>query len=142
MSYKLSKRSLSRLEGINPVLLEIVKESIKNSPYDFGIPQFGGMRTPEDQHALYLRKLSKCDGYNKKSNHQSGNAFDIYLYIDGKASWSADKLEEVAKHIQRVAYDKFSSIIRWGGDWDQDGIRVDKDKDENFFDGAHFEILT
>ena len=142
MSYRLSKRSISRLAGINHKLLNIVEEAIKDSPYDFGIPQHGGLRTAEDQYGLYLRKVSKCDGYNKKSYHQSGNAFDIYLYIDGRASWDADKLEEVAKHIQKVAYDNFSTILRWGGDWDGDGIRVDKDKDESFFDGAHFEILS
>ena len=137
--YKLSKRSLGRLEGINDDLLSIVKESIKHSPWDFGIPQMGGMRTSEDQHYLYLRKVSQLDGYNKKSYHQTGKAFDIYLYIDGKASWDRDKLEDVAKHIIAVAAD-MGLEITWGGDWDGDGIRVDKDADEHFFDGAHFQI--
>ena len=42
--YKLSKRSRQRLEGIEPVLIEIIEEAIKYSPYDFGIPGYGGLR--------------------------------------------------------------------------------------------------
>lgn len=137
--YKLSKRSLKRLEGINPLLLQVIREGIKNSPYDFGIPMHGGLRTAEDQHYLFLRKVSQLDGYNKKSYHQTGNAFDIYLYIDGKASWDRNKLEEVAKHLQSIASD-MGIELTWGGDWDGDGIRVDKDEDENFFDGGHFQV--
>jgi peptidoglycan L-alanyl-D-glutamate endopeptidase CwlK len=142
MSYKLSNRSLDRLSGVKPVLIYILEEAIKTSPYDFGIPSMGGKRTPEDQNYLFKSGKSKCDGYNKKSNHQSGNAFDIFLYIDGKASWNRDKLQEVAHHLQTIAKDCFSTNLRWGADWDRDGIRVDKDKDESFFDGAHFEIST
>lgn len=140
MNYRLSQRSLNRLEGVNPILIDILKIAIINSPYDFGIPMWGGLRTAEDQHQLFLRGVSQLDGYNKKSNHQSGNAFDIYLYINGKASWDRNKLEEVARHIQKVAKKEFNTTLRWGGDWDMDGIRVDKDSDENFFDGAHLEL--
>jgi len=138
--YKLSNRSKSRLEGINNILLNIIDKGISNSPYDFGIPQFGGLRTSEDQYALYVRGASQRDGYNKESYHQSGNAFDIYIYINGRASWDADMLEAVAKHLQNVAFEEFGVTLRWGGDWDGDGIRVDKDDNEHFFDGAHFEI--
>lgn len=140
--YKLSKRSLGRLEGVNPILINILKEGIKNSPYDFGIPLHGGKRTPEDQNYLFLIGKSEADGYIKKSKHQSGDAVDIYLYIDGKASWNRDKLQNVANHLQLIAKLKFGINLRWGADWDMDGIRVDKDKDERFFDGAHFEISS
>ena len=138
--YRLSKRSASRLRGINHILIKIIKEAIKDSPYDFGIPVFGGKRSSSEQYVLYLRGKSNCDGYKKKSYHQSGNAFDIFLYIDGKASWNKNKLEKVAKHIIGIAESSHGVILRWGGDWDGDGIRVDKDPTESFFDGAHFEI--
>lgn len=138
--YKLSTRSLERLYGIDPILVEILNVGIIESPYDFGIPQNGGFRTAEDQNLLYKRGVSKCDGYKKKSYHQSGKAFDIYGYVDGKATWNPDILEAIAKHLQRVAKEHFKIDLRWGGDWDGDGIRVDKDPTENFFDGAHFEI--
>jgi len=114
---KLSKRSLDRLKGINPVLIEILKEGIKESPFDFGIPQNGGLRTSEDQYLLYKNKVSKCDGYKNKSYHQTGNAFDIYGYDNGKAHWDIDKLTLIAKHLQKVAKEKFDIHLEWGGDW-------------------------
>lgn len=138
--YKLSKRSLNRLKGINPVLFAIVVDSIKDSPYDFGIPEFGGLRTPEEQNKLYYKGVSQLDGYVKESYHQSGNAFDIYGYVEGKATWDKYILESIANHIKKVAKGRYNVNLIWGGDWDNDGIRVDKDPDEKFFDGAHFQI--
>lgn len=126
--YKLSKRSRARLDGIKPILIEIVEEAIKDSPYDFGIPSFGGLRTAEEQHYLFNKKVSKCDGYDKKSYHQSGNAFDIYAYVDGKATWNHVYYGPIARHIQKVAKDKFGIELQWGGDW------------KSFVDMPHFQI--
>lgn len=126
--YKLSKRSLSRLEGIESILIEIVKEAIKESPYDFGIPNDGGLRTAERQKELFNKKVSRCDGYKNKSYHQTGKAFDIYAYVDGKASWNKLYLKLIARHIQKVAKDKFNTNLQWGGDW------------KNFKDMPHFQI--
>lgn len=126
--YKLSKRSRSRLEGIDPILIEIVEEAIKDSPFDFGIPSSGGLRTAEDQHELFMKKVSKCDGYNNKSYHQTGKAFDIYGYVDGKASWKREHLTAIAQHIKKVAKDKFNVKLTWGGDWTR------------FVDMPHFQI--
>lgn len=126
--YKLSKRSLERLEGVNPILIEIIQEGIKESPFDFGIPNFGGLRTAEEQKQLYDKRLSKCDGYKNKSYHQSGNAFDIYAYVDGKASWNRIQLKLIARHLQKVAKEKFNIKLDWGGDF------------KTFVDMPHFEI--
>jgi len=126
--YKLSNRSRERLNGINPILIELIEEAIKTSPFDFGIPQYGGLRTAEDQHNLYLDKKSQCDGYSKLSYHQSGNAFDIYAYVDCKASWDKDHLTAIAEHIKCVAKDQFNMDIIWGGDWTR------------FVDMPHFQI--
>lgn len=126
--YKLSTRSKARLIGINPILIEIVEEAIKDSPFDFGIPSFGGLRTAEDQNSLYIKKASQLDGYKKKSYHQTGNAFDIYAYVDGRASWDVDHLSAIADHIKCVAEDKFNTELTWGGDW------------KNFVDMPHFQL--
>ena len=138
--YKLSKRSIGRLAGVNPLLIAIIVDSIKDSPYDFGIPQYGGVRTPEDQNYLYLKGVSQLDGYVKESYHQSGNAFDIYGYVNGKATWDKDILEDIAKHIIKIAKERYKVTLTWGGDWNNNNIRVDKDPNESFFDGAHFQI--
>lgn len=126
--YRMSKRSIERLEGIDEILIEIVKEGIKDSPYDFGIPNHGGLRTSEEQNTLFKKGVSKCDGYKKKSYHQSGKAFDIYAYVDKKASWDKEHLTTIARHLQKVAENKFGVILEWGGDW------------KNFKDMPHFQI--
>ena len=126
--YKLSSKSLKHLEGVDPILIDILKEAVKESPYDFGIPITGGLRTEEMQYALYVKGLSKCDGTRNKSYHQTGKAFDIYGYVYSKASWDKRILTKIARHIQKVAYDVFCVELQWGGDW------------VNFKDMPHFQI--
>ena len=128
MNYKLSKRSLGRLKGVEPLLIAIAVDGIKDSPYDFGIPQHGGLRTASEQNLLYKQKLSKADGYKKKSYHQTGRAFDIYGYVDGKATWNKHILTSIARHLQSIALEKYKVTLEWGGDWN------------SFQDLPHFQI--
>ena len=125
---KLSKRSLSRLKGVNPLLIAIAVDAIKDSPHDFGIPEHGGLRTAQEQRMLFDSGKSKADGYQKKSYHQSGNAFDIFGYKDSKASWDKTVLTEIARHIQKVAKERYGVDLTWGGDW------------KSFVDMPHFQI--
>ena len=113
----LNQRDLDRLKGVKQCLIDLLIEAAEDSPYEFHIPADGGLRTAEMQNALFLKKVSKCDGYNTISEHQKGTAFDIFLLIDGKASWDKVKLTETAKHIKQVAKDKFKISLTWGGDW-------------------------
>ena len=55
--FKLSNRSLEKLEGVNPVLVETVKEAIKLSSVDFGV--IYGVRSLEEQKKLYESKRSQ-----------------------------------------------------------------------------------
>jgi hypothetical protein len=136
----MNQRSLDRLKGVKQVLIDILIEASKDTPYPFEIPPFGGMRTAEEQNGLFLRKASTKDGYNKKSNHQLGMAADIYLNKEVKM-WDPIKLEKVARHIQSVALDDFKIKLYWGGDWDNDGLtKAQGDKDEKFIDYPHLEL--
>lgn len=128
MSFKLSNRSKSRLKGINKALYLIAVNGVKECHFDFGIPQTGGLRTPEDQNKLYKQKVSRCDGYKKLSYHQSGNAFDIYAYVDRKASWNKKYYKKIANHLIRFAKREYNINLEWGGSW------------KNFVDLPHFEI--
>ena len=138
--YKFSKRSLDRLKGINPVLLDILLEGIKESPYDFGIPRDGGKRTKKRQKELYAKGrttmelvakgIMGIEGNPTKSKitwtlnsyHLTGNAFDIFAYVDGKASWDLEYLEPIARHLQKIAKEKFNTQLDRGQDlWGKDG---------------------
>lgn len=129
MAFKLSSLSLSRLEKVHPKLVEVIKEGIVNSPYDFTITQ--GVRTAEYQHELYSqgrttpgKKVTNCDGYKFKSNHQAksdgyGYAVDLAIYnpnVPGKLEWDALKLKMVFNHLKTIA-DKKGIVIEWGGNW-------------------------
>ena len=120
MCYQFSKKSVERMQGVNPELIIIFTEAIKNSPIDFGIPGLGGIRTAEQQKKLFLAKKSECDGYKNKSFHQSGNALDFYAYVDGSASWSKQHLAMVASVIMTTAKrlkkeGKTTVDLYWGG---------------------------
>jgi len=125
---KLSKRSLKRLDGVKPILIAIAVDSIKESPHDFGIPQHGGKRTPDEQNLLFKDGKSQLDGFKKKSYHQSGKAFDIFGYVDGKATWDKKILTSIARHIQTVAMSQYGIKLTWGGDF------------KTFLDMPHFQI--
>jgi len=125
--FKFSKRSAERMKGVHPDLVVIFTEALKNSPIDFGIPEFGGLRSQGEQNILFQKSLSKCDGFDKKSNHQSGNALDFYAYVDGRASWQKYHLSMVAGVILSTAKrlkksGKINSELNWGGTFGSDNF--------------------
>tara|TARA_R110002124_G_scaffold283668_2_gene459926 strand:- start:400 stop:804 length:405 start_codon:yes stop_codon:yes gene_type:complete len=119
MSFKLSPRSLERLEGVKPHVKETIMLAIQLSSIDFGIPAYGGLRTTKDQAALFTAGKSKCDGRINKSNHQSGNSVDVYAYTD-KASWEPEHLALVAIYVLTAA-NKLGYKCEWGGTWAKQG---------------------
>jgi len=126
--FKLSHRSINRLNGVKAILIVIATDSIKDAPYDFGIADLGGLRSAVEQHRLYVNKKSQKDGYFRKSKHQEGEAFDIVCYKDGEITWDADVFTEVANHIMTLAKDKYNIDLVWGGHW------------KSFKDMPHFQI--
>lgn len=128
--FRLSKRSLRRLKGVEPVLIAILTEGIKESPYDFGIPRHGGFRTESEQYLLYKQrpKVTNIDGYNRKSYHQTGRAFDIYAVIEGKPTWDHKYYKPIADHLIKIAKERFNVVLEWGGNF------------KSFVDLPHFQI--
>jgi len=116
MTWKLSKRSTQRREGVDPRLIEICDLALSISPIDFGIPEHGGLRTAEEQYQLYLDKKSKCNGVNSPSYHQTGKALDFYAYVAGAASWDEHHLTQVAAAFLQAA-SELGYGLRWGGHW-------------------------
>lgn len=114
--FKLSERSASRLVGVKTDLIEVIELALTITNIDFGIPEFGGFRTSEQQNSLFLKKASQLDGYKNKSYHQTGNAFDVFAYVDGKASWNEKHLTHVAAAILQAASHE-GVPLNWGGFW-------------------------
>ena len=121
--FHLSRRSRTRLNGVEPILIEIIEDSLKVSPYDFGIPRYGGLRSESDQNELYAQGrtapgniITHIDGTIRKSYHQTGKAFDVFGYVNGKATWDEDILTAIAETIIDVS-DSKGICIQWGGHW-------------------------
>ena len=112
--YKLSSRSKKNREGVNKKLIDISDLAIQITTVDFGHGNHSGKRTPQEQNILYLDGKSRADGYEKLSEHQSGNALDFYAYVDHKASWEREHLAMVAaSHLQAASM--LGHKIEWGG---------------------------
>ena len=145
--YKFSNASIDRLNTVYGPLQALTYSVLANSPYDFGIPQYGGKRTTREQQDLFAKKLSKKDGVNSRSYHQEGLAVDIAIFIGGKYCEDIDKYEEVSKifksqftKLQELGVFQSNMYLRCGIDWNGNNIRVDKDPLESFMDAPHFEI--
>lgn len=138
-SFKFSRNSKKNIKGCKEPVIDLANRVIVKSPYDFGIPQYGGLRTAQEQNNLFHRvpKVTQLDGFKRKSYHQTGWAFDIFIYHDGKACWDCiDFYKAVWKEIEKEFYKmkeegKFDKdqFIEWGGNW----LR--------FKDYPHFQIV-
>ena len=116
-NFSLSNSSKNNREGIDSRLIEISDLAITISLVDFGHGNHSGKRTAAEQHDLHLAGASpKCDGYDVKSNHQSGKALDFYAYVNGKASWEHDHLAMVAAAFLQAA-SILGYQLSWGGLW-------------------------
>ena len=117
MSFKFSEKSLKKLKKVHPALYKVMVETLKISPYDFGITE--GRRTPARQLKLYNEGKSHI---KVKSMHVIGKAVDIVIYIKGKVSWDHKHYAKVADAVRKVAK-KHGVAIRWGGAWSVPGHR-------------------
>tara|TARA_R110001606_G_scaffold1268_9_gene4737 strand:- start:561 stop:947 length:387 start_codon:yes stop_codon:yes gene_type:complete len=114
--FKFSKNSLLNREGVDQRLIDISNLAIQITNVDFGIPKLGGLRTADNQAALFASNKSKADGVVNKSYHQSGKALDVYAYVDGKASWSKQDLAVVGCAMLQAAAE-LGYKLKWGGLW-------------------------
>jgi peptidoglycan L-alanyl-D-glutamate endopeptidase CwlK len=121
VSIILSSRSLSRLEGVHPDLVRVVKKAAAMSDLDFTVLE--GLRTVDRQKQLVKQGASKT----LNSRHITGHAVDLAPLIDGKVSWDWPLYHRLAKIIKAAAADE-NVPITWGGDW------------RTFKDGPHWEL--
>jgi len=124
MNFKFGKISLKRLETTEPIVQQIAHEVLSRSPYDFGIPEYGGRRTEEEeQHLVDIGKSKTMHSY-----HRTGMALDICRYMgNGKYSFKKEDIQPIADLFKQVGEEKGVNVI-WGGDW------------EIFIDAPHFQI--
>ena len=159
MAITLGERSLSRLDGVDPKMVRVVKRAALMAKTEEDFTVLEGVRTKEQMWAVYGkgRTAVQCEAkgvpakYAKPneakvtwlnnplmSNHRRredgfGKAVDLAPFpIDWSNTARFDALANLmlrAASIEGVA-------IRWGADWDHDG----KPRERGESDSPHFEL--
>lgn len=148
--FKLSKRSLDNLEGVDPYLVGVVKRAIELTKVDFGVIE--GLRTPERQRDLVQAGASQT----MFSKHIQGKAVDLMAYIGPRASWELNLYDDIADAMKQAAMELNVPVL-WGGAWNVPDIRkwectmysamnhyIDTRRGQGrkpFLDLGHFELI-
>lgn len=126
--WALSARSKAKMAGVHEDLKNVVSLALLLSPYDFAITS--GVRSAEEQRALFASGKSNADGINAKSRHQTGHAVDFMVYDEnGKGTWEWKYYKAVADAFKEAA-NQLDIPIVWGGDWTsiKDGPHIELKK--------------
>jgi len=150
MSFKLSTRSLGKLEGVDSRLIDVVERAIELTKVDFGV--IYGMRTVEEQEKLVAAGKSQT----MKSNHLVGRAVDLMAYVDGKGVWELNVYDDLCDAMKEAA-EELGTPVKWGAAWSEGDIRtypgtaedammkyIDLRRSQGrrpFIDGPHFELM-
>ena len=147
MGHIFGERSRKQLDTCHPDLVLIMEEALDRSKVDFGISE--GHRSIERQKQLFNEGKSKIDGVTKRGKHNElpSMACDIYAYhpdLDTRRKLVYDKSHlayiagVVDSEARRLLEEDYTThMIRWGGNWDGDGVI---DFDQSFDDFPHFEL--
>jgi peptidoglycan LD-endopeptidase CwlK len=156
MAFKLSNRSLKKLEGVHPDMVDTVKRAIELTTVDFGVTY--GVRTLAEQERLYKsgrsqtmksKHLIQGDGYS--------HAVDLVAYDGSDVVWEINVYDNIADAMAQAA-NEVGCKIKWGAAWSVGNIAayvgtmedamneyIDLRRSENrrpFIDGPHFELMV
>lgn len=121
MTFYLGRRSISRLEGVHPDLVRVVRRAIKLTSIDFTVLE--GLRNMERQKKLLDIGASKT----LRSRHLTGHAVDLGVYAGGRVMWDWPLYYKLADSVKEAA--RLEDVgVEWGGDW------------VTFKDGPHWQL--
>jgi peptidoglycan L-alanyl-D-glutamate endopeptidase CwlK len=137
VSIVLGQRSLSRLEGVHPDLVRVVKKAAALSSLDFTVLE--GLRTKERQKQLMDLGATKT----LNSRHLTGHAVDLAPMVGGTVRWDWPLYHQLAEVVRSASVSE-NVPIRWGGTWKLlsaiNGPITAKVLSRSFPDGPHFEL--
>lgn len=119
--FSLSSKSLQKLEGVHPHLVQVVILAIQITEIDFVVLE--GLRTRERQRELFASGAS----HTLNSRHLTGHAVDLGPWVNDEVSWHWPHYNVIADAMKNAA-GALSIPIEWGGDW------------ITFKDGPHFQL--
>ena len=150
MTFRLSQRSLDRLVGVKPQLVNVVQYAIEITTVDFGVTE--GLRTIETQRKYVAAGKSQT----MDSKHLTGDAVDLVAYIDGQVSWELNVYDNIVEAMREAAA-QYGVALRWGAAWNIPDIckwdgsmeaamnfYIDERRRQGrrpFIDAPHFELV-
>jgi len=124
--FKLSNRSLSRLETGHPDGNAVVERAIKYTAVDFGVGEvarsiekqrqnveLGASTTMNSRH---LPKMTKKCIVGEMPLIPVAHAWDLFAYVDGQARWELPLYLEIAKAMDKASTE-LGVPMRWGACW-------------------------
>ena len=106
------KYTNERIKKLDPRIRCIVKTIINRAEKELGLQVrvSQGLRTIEEQNALYAKGPSVTKAKGGQSYHNYGLAFDMVLIINKKAYWRENEFRKVAEIAREYNGE-------WGGNW-------------------------
>ena len=146
--FHLSQRSQSRLVGLQPDLVRVVRRAIEITDVDFTVLE--GLRARARQIELVRVGASKT----MNSRHLTGHAVDLGAFVDGTVRWDWPLYFKLGEAMRRSGREEGVPLV-WGAAWgrlltDFESAEAANDSyvDERraqgrrpFLDGPHFELL-
>ena len=150
MTFKLSQRSLDKMEGVNPIMVAVVKRAIELTTVDFGVTE--GLRSEARQRELVNAGRSQT----MSSKHLTGTAVDLVAYVGSDVAWELNLYDDIADAMQSAAIEIGTGLC-WGAAWNVPDITIwsgtmhqammhyiDERRAQGrkpFLDGPHFQLV-
>jgi len=155
MTFRLSQRSMDKLEGVHPAMTGVVERAIQLTDIDFGVTQ--GVRTLDEQKAnvaagrsqtMASKHLLQDDGFS--------HAVDVVAYVGSDVSWELNMYDNICDAFKTAA-EEVGCSVKWGAAWSEGDIRTYPSSAEDammayvdlrrsqgrrpFIDAPHFELM-
>lgn len=115
MPFQLSARDITRLRGVHPDLVKVLKRAAELFPQGFHVVQ--GIRTVAEQK----QNMAKGASQTMRSRHLTGHAVDICAHdASGKGVLEGPAVPALYASLNKVmkqAAVELNIPITWGGSW-------------------------
>ena len=108
--FRLSTKSEANLLGVDADLQAVVRLAIQLTDVDFSVVE--GLRSPERQQEL----VDDGKSWTLDSYHITGEAVDLYPWVDGATSHETGPYNRVAKAMFKASQ-QLGVQVEWGGFW-------------------------
>lgn len=157
MTYSLGSKSEAALQGVHPIIVNVVRAAITLTEQDFTV--FEGLRSLARQAEYLKRGVTKTmASMHLKQPTSFGHAVDLVPWIDGQARWEWEPIYRIAVAMDKAATAQgVAHRLRWGGIWDRTMAQYGTDAAESmksavaaycqrhpgpdFIDGPHYELV-